>query len=88
MESLKIILTEPQFSHLCKLGFITRKDENLNSIDIYFNRIDIKDLVDGKIVSKDCNGSQIEFVVLRIEREQLIEIVKRSPVFYELINTL
>lgn len=88
MESLKIILAEPQFTQLCKLGFITRKDENLNLTDIYFNRVDIKNLVDGNIVSKDCNGSEIEFVVSRIEREQLIEIVKRSPIFYELINTL
>lgn len=88
MESLKIILAEPQFTQLCKLGFVTRKDENLNLTDIYFNRVDIKNLVDGNIVSKDCNGSEIEFVVSRIEREQLIEIVKRSPIFYELINTL
>lgn len=88
MKPLKIILTEPQFSQLSKLGFITRKDENLNLVDIYFNRIDIKDLVDGKIVTKDCNGVQIEFVVSMVEREQLIEIVKRSPIFYELINNL
>ena len=88
MESLKIILAEPQFTQLCKLGFVTRKDENLNLTDIYFNRVDIKNLVDGKIVSKDYNGVEIEFVVSRIEREQLIEIVKRSPIFYELINTL
>lgn len=88
MESLKIILAEPQFTQLCKLGFVTRKDENLNLTDIYFNRVDIKNLVDGNIVSKDCNGVEIEFVVSRIEREQLIEIVKRSPIFYELINTL
>lgn len=88
MEANRIILGEPQFSQLCKLGFITRQDENSNLADIYFNKIDIKNFVDGKIVKKDSTIGQFEFALLNLDKESLVEIVKRSPIFYELVNTL
>ena len=81
---IRIVLTEDTFSHICKVGFITHQSPQLGKTDIYFYKKDILELVSGKILTKDLADEVFKFALQDLGIDNIREIVKRSPLFYEL----
>jgi len=89
MENIKetrILLTEDTFSQLCKVGFITQRD-SLGNIDIHFYKNDILELCSGKILTKNV-GDIFKFALQDLGIDMIREMVKRSPIYYELSNQI
>lgn len=87
-KEIRILLTEDSFTYVCKVGFITHKSPQFGKIDIHFYKKDILDLVKGEIVTKNLAGELFKFALQDLGLEYLKEIVKRSPIFYELSTQL
>jgi len=82
-----ITLNLNMFTGLCKLGFFTMNTPNGRS-DLQFYKTDITDLINGKIVEKSDYTQDYNFVLIPIDKVDLIETIKRSPIFMELASTL
>lgn len=87
-QQININLNEPQFTRLCKMGFITESSKSYGTEHLHFSKLDIKSLMSGKHVQKECDNKILSFKLSEIDNETIVEIVKRSPLFYELVNTL
>jgi hypothetical protein len=83
-KEIRILLTEDSFTYVCKVGFLTHRSPELGKIDIHFYKKDILDIVKGEIVSKDLANESFKFALQDLGTEYIREIVKRSPIFYEL----
>jgi hypothetical protein len=81
-----VFLNEPQFTKLCKLGYILEVSLKSGTNYLYFSSSDIKSLISGSEVKKNLDENVLSFVITRIDNETVMEIVKRSPIYYELIN--
>jgi len=89
MENLeiRILFTEDTFTNLCKNGFIKHQSPTQGRLDIHFYKQDLLSLVKGEIVTKEIDTNEVmKFKLQTLDVEQLREIVKRSPVYYELSN--
>jgi hypothetical protein len=53
---------------------------------IHFYKVDILQLVKGEIVTKEMGNETFKFALQYLGTEMIREIVKRSPIFYELSN--
>ena len=84
---IRTVLTEDKFSQICKMGFI-RQPSEFGVDNIYFYKKDILDLSKGEIVTKITTGKVLKFMLVNLDIETIREIVKRSPVFYELSNEI
>ncbi len=87
MENIKqinISLNEDNFTYICKVGFLTHKSPEYGKTDIHFSRKDILDIVNGKIVIKDVANEIFNFALQDLGIDYIREIVKRSPLFFEL----
>lgn len=87
IKETKFLLTEDRFSQLCKVGFI-RYQNSEGSQDIHFYKTDILSLSKGEIVTKDLNIEFLKFMLVKLDEETIREIVKRSPIYYELSNQI
>jgi hypothetical protein len=87
MNEVNISLNLNMFTGLCKLGFFTMNTPNGRS-DLQFYKTDINDLVNGKIVEKSDYTQVYNFALLPIDKVDLVETVKRSPIFMDLASTL
>jgi hypothetical protein len=81
---IRIILTEDKFTHVCKIGYFTHQSQGFGKTDIHFSKKDILDLVSGKIISKEIGDELFKFALQDLGIDYIREIVKRSPLFYEL----
>ena len=75
------------FTGICKLGFFTMNTPN-GKVDLQFYKNDILDLFNGKMIEKSDYNQIYNFALLPIDRVDLIETIKRSPIFMELAETL
>jgi hypothetical protein len=82
-KEIRILLTEDSFTYVCKVGFISHKSQ-FGRIDIHFYKKDIIDLAKGEIVAKDLAGEFFKFALQDLGTEYIREIIKRSPIFYEI----
>lgn len=86
MENTKIILTETLLTNICKNGFFTYSSRELGTINLYFTKIDINSLRENDVVTKNIEEFSFEFKVdERIEDGMVNEIIKRSPLFSDLV---
>lgn len=84
---IRILLNEDKFSQICKVGFI-RYQSATGASDIHFLKHDILLLASEEIVSKDLDDQIIKFMMVKLDKENIREIIKRSPIFYELSNQI
>ena len=75
------------FTGICKLGFFTMNTSN-GRVDLQFYKTDIIDLYNGKIVEKSDYSNVYSFALLKIDKVDLVETIKRSPIFMDLAETL
>ena len=85
MKETRILLNEPMFTNLCKMGFYTAVENNMKN-DLYFTKEDIKLLVNSKVVEKDASYTQTNwmFMLQDIGFDIINEILKRSPIYADL----
>jgi hypothetical protein len=85
MKETRILLNEPMFTNLCKMGFYTAVENNMKN-DLYFTKEDIKSLVNSKVVEKDASYAQTNwmFMLQDIGFDIINEILKRSPIYADL----
>jgi hypothetical protein len=85
MKETRILLNEPMFTNLCKMGFYTAVENNMKN-DLYFTKEDIKSLVNSKVVEKDASYTQTNwmFMLQDIGFDIINEILKRSPIYADL----
>jgi hypothetical protein len=83
METIKIILNEIQFTNSCKSGFINYNSRETGRIDIHLTNNDIKEMVSNNLISKKL-GYLFEISTLNIDKDNIREIIKRSPLYSEI----
>ena len=82
----RILVDEKLFTEICKKGFLTSRDQ-FGNIDVHFTKLEIKDLCAGKIVEKAQFEPKTLFALANLG-EEMMNILKRSPVFYGLYEEL
>lgn len=82
-----ISLNLNMFTGICKLGFFIMNTPNGRS-DLQFYKTDIIDLYNGKTVDKSDYTNVYSFILLPMDKVDIIETVKRSPVFMDLAEAL
>lgn len=84
----RISLTEMTFTNLCKSGFITQRSKLYGTIDINITRVDMSILVKGDILKKNIGEEEFLLALQDIGFDNIKEIVKRSPIFSEMYESL
>ena len=87
IKEIRTLLTEDKFSQILKVGFI-RHSNPTGSTDVHFYKNDIINLSKGEIISKDFTDESLKFMLVKLDAETIREMVKRSPIFYELSNQI
>ena len=89
MKEKRILLSESMFTNLCKMGYYTAVENNSKN-DLYFTKEDVNLLVTGKVVEKDASYNQTKwlFMLPDIGIDLINEILKRSPIFSDLVGNL
>lgn len=82
----RVIVNESLFNEICKKGYLTTKDQ-FGNIDVHFTKREIKDLCEGKVVDKIEFSPRSEFALINLGAE-MMNILKRSPVYYGLYEEL
>ena len=83
----RIVLTEPMFTGICKRGFIQIDTDN----QVSFTSREISQLCQGRILDKDVIGwsenINFKFALQDIGLDMINEILKRSPLFGDLVGS-
>lgn len=87
-KEIRTLFTEDSFTNLCKIGCLKQHHQTIGTFDITFYKHDILSLCKGEIVTKDVSDLLYKFMLQDIGMENIIEIVKRSPIYYELLDQL
>jgi hypothetical protein len=82
----RIVVTEILFIEICKKGYLSTRDQ-IGNIDVHFTKNDIKELCTGKIVEKNQFDPKTLFALANLG-EEMMNILKRSPVYYGLYEEL
>jgi hypothetical protein len=82
----RIVVTESLFTEICKKGYLTTRD-SLGKIDVHFTKKEIKELCSGNIVEKSEFTPKSLFAISNLG-EEMMNILKRSPVYYGLYDEL
>jgi hypothetical protein len=80
----RISLTEVAFTNICKNGF-TYQQTPEGRLQINLTKNDIKVLMVGKILTKKAGNINVLFALQDIGRFTIGEIVKRSPIYSDII---
>jgi len=81
----RIVFNEDMLTNLCKMGFLKYQSATQGRLDIHFYKQDIISLSKGEIVTKDIGDELFKFMLQsNLDAETIREIVKRSPIYYEL----
>jgi hypothetical protein len=73
---------------VCKVGFLKNQSPELGKNDIHFYKTDIMSLCKGEILIKEVASEIFKFALVDLGSEMIREIVKRSPIYYELSNQI
>jgi hypothetical protein len=92
-KEIRVLLTEETFTQVCKMGFLKYQSPTIGRTDVHFYKQDILNLSKGYIITKEISGyegeqSIFKFALKDIGFEMIREIVKRSPIYYELSNSI
>lgn len=87
-KEIRTLLTESAFNNLCKNGRILHNSVLSGKTDIVFTNIDIKEIISGSILEKETDDCILKFALQDIGYDMIREILKRSPIYYELSNTI
>jgi hypothetical protein len=87
IKEIRTLLTEDKFSQILKVGFLRHSNPN-GSTDVHFYKNDIINLSKGEIISKDFTDESLKFMLVKLDAETIREMIKRSPIFYELSNQI
>jgi len=83
----RIVVTEPMLVGICKRGFIQIDADN----QVTFTSKEISQLCQGKILDKEVVGwsenTNFKFALQDIGFDMINEILKRSPLFGELVGS-
>lgn len=79
-KKIKVPLTQPQFTQVCKAGFLTTQEKS-GRVDITFSSNDILTLCRGSFIEKQGLDETYKFGIMNISSYEIREIVKRSPMF-------
>ena len=83
----RIVLTEPMFTGICKRGFIQIDNDN----QVSFTSREISQLCQGRILDKEVAGwtenINFKFALQDIGLDMINEILKRSPLFGDLVGS-
>lgn len=88
MKEIRILLTESTFTQLCKMGFIPYKTSMFSNTDIYITKSDLIEVATGKILTKEVDGTTFLLALQDIGIENIREIVRRSPVYSEIAQSI
>jgi hypothetical protein len=83
MQERKILLDEFSFTNVCKFGFIKHLSP-LGTTNIHIHKRDIKELFEGKIVTKEFSDEVVQIAIVALDPVLVKEIIRRSPMFGEL----
>lgn len=81
--STRVAVDYNVFTQVCKMGYLAYGLPT-GRIEISFTRVDIQKMCAGEIVEKDHYGKIFLFMIIGVERTDVIEILKRSPLFQQL----
>lgn len=87
-KNIRILLNEPNFTQLCKMGYFTHNG-SLGKSDIHITKADMKQIATGKVLVKDSGilgGDIFEIALQDIGLVLIREILRRSPVFSEMAS--
>jgi hypothetical protein len=84
---IRTLLNEVSFTHLCKSGVITH-GTGYTRTDVYFTKVDLKNLASGEIVTKHENDQTFQYALQDIGFELVKEIIRRSPIYGEMYYEL
>lgn len=87
MQEIRISLNESNFTNIVKTGFYRYFSKETGTDEISFTKNDIKKISQGQILEKNL-GNIYKFALQDIGSELIREIVKRSPIYYELHTEL
>lgn len=82
----KILVNELLFTEICKKGYLQTRD-SLGNINVHFTKQDIKNLCEGKAVEKLQYEPTAKFTLANLG-EEMMNILKRSPIYYGLYEEL
>jgi len=85
--TINVTLNNPQFTQVCKSAFFI-VNTNTGRFDISFHSNDILLLCKGGIVTKEVYDKIYRFLVVGINDEDLVEIVRRSTMFSSLVEQI
>lgn len=83
----KIFVDKALFIKICRFGYITDSTP-LGMIQVQFNRNDILDMCSGALVEKEYHGIVYNFLLADMTRYEKIDVVKNSPLFWQLVESL
>lgn len=86
-KSIKIGLNVILFTGICKKGFYLINTPN-GRIEFQFIKSDIIDLYNGKIIEKSYYEDIYKFALYIDDKVEVVNIIKRSPIFSEIAETL
>ena len=78
---MRILLNEPTFSQMCKIGFIRYNLADGRKLEFPISSSDMRVLTSGKILTKTSDDTKVEIALQDIGLEMIREILMRSPVF-------
>lgn len=86
MEKIEIrtLFTELTFTGLCKNGFMIHNSALSGKYQVNFTKEDIKILIGGKILEKEYDDAILKFALQDIGLEMIREILKRSPLYFDI----
>ena len=84
----EIALTQGIFTQLCKAGFYTVNTSETGRFDLTFYSTDLLKLYNNEMVTKTLDNTTYNFMTVNINNDDFKEIVKRSPMFSNLIEKL
>lgn len=87
MEEYRISLDELSFTNVCKRGFLT-KQLTSGTTQINLTKMDILELSKGGILEKKYSDCSVLMMIERVDYDTIKEIVKRSPVFSDLYDSM
>jgi hypothetical protein len=85
--TINVALNNAQFTQVCKTAFFVTNTPT-GRFDISFYSADIISLCKGEIVTKEVYDKVYNFLVVGINDEDLVEIVKRSTMFSGLVEQI
>jgi hypothetical protein len=84
MKEVVILLNESTFTNLCKIGFIKQKNFMFSGGDIYITKIDMVELINGKIIEKIVDDCLYKIAIQNIDIDLIKEIIIRSPIYSDI----